>query len=434
MKENSTRPVQVLSLSASGGGVASSREKFLRAQLEPILDERHTVSSLVTSLDEVYMNLMSFGVYEKVAFGLDASPPSIFSTPSKLDLDATLHLTQAKRFLAKTGTDVGNGEGNGYANFTYKNMFGGAEKLSFDATIGTSSRSSYILNFTSPINNSAKWRGELVGYITDRNIGWASHEQIVRGITAKIASSRQELGYEALWRTLSCTGYDYSSASVRGQAGTNIKSSIYHSWAYDTRDNHLTPSNGVFFKTGQEISGLGGLGTPFIKGTFESQYAFSFFRDNIFTVNVSSRGGLLWMSHNQKSHLMDRFYLGGGNDVRGFKLSGIGPRDEDDYIGGDAYFASGISLYSKLPRLSSENPLRFHSFINGGSVLPIDQASPIKPTIQNLIYGQSISAGFGLLYTHPVARFELNFTLPLIAREKEGIRKGLQFGVGLSFL
>jgi outer membrane protein insertion porin family len=431
LKENSTKPVRVLSISTSGGGVASSRETFLRDQLSPILDnDKLTVSSLVKSIDEVYMNLMSFGVYEKVKFGLDAAPPSIFSTPNKLDLDATLHITKAKRFLARTGTDVGNGEGNGYANFTYKNIFGGAEKLSFDATIGTSSRSSYILNFTSPINNSPRWRGELIGYVTDRNIPWASHEQIVRGLTAKVASARQELGYEAVWRTISCTG-DYSSATVRNHAGMDIKSSIYHSWAYDTRDSHLTPSRGFYFKTIQEIAGLGGHGTPFIKGSYESQYAFSFFRD-ILTLSAGTRGGLLWMVGNESSHLMDRFYLGGGNDVRGFRLSGIGPKDDDDYVGGDIYFASGISLLSKLPRLSPQNPLRLHTFVNGGTVLPVDQTKPLP--FKDLLYGQSISAGFGLLYTHPIARFELNFTLPLVAREREGLRKGLQFGVGLSFL
>ena len=46
----------------------------------------------------------------------------------------------------------------------------------------------------------------------------------------------------------------------------------------------------------------------------------------------------------------------------------------------------------------------------------------------------SISAGIGLVYAHPVARFELNFSLPLVIRQGEQGRKGLQFGIGINFL
>jgi outer membrane protein insertion porin family len=38
------------------------------------------------------------------------------------------------------------------------------------------------------------------------------------------------------------------------------------------------------------------------------------------------------------------------------------------------------------------------------------------------------------VYAHPVARFELNFALPVVKRAEEKGRKGLQFGVGISFL
>ena len=46
----------------------------------------------------------------------------------------------------------------------------------------------------------------------------------------------------------------------------------------------------------------------------------------------------------------------------------------------------------------------------------------------------SIAAGVGLVYAHPVARFELNFSLPLVVRRGEDARKGVSFGVGISML
>lgn len=421
-----------------GGGVANTRRSFLDAQLDPILGSEHTLASLLNAIDEVYSNLASLGIYDKVAFGLDAPRPIIFSSRSCIDLDATMHLTSAKRFLARTGTDIGNGEGGGYANFSIKNMFGGAEYLSMDATLGTRTRSSYVGQFSTPINNSARWRAELSAYSVDRAISWASHEQVIRGLAAKIkstpsfsSSTSQELGYEFIWRTLSATA-DYTSATVRDQLGTSIKSSVYHTIAHDTRDNHLAPTKGFYLKATQEIAGLGGHGTPYIKSSFESQAATGTANKRV-SASVGARGGLLWMSQNQLSCLADRFFLGGPNDVRGFYLNSLGPRDGSDYVGGDSYFAWGVNVLTKLPKLDEQNPLRAQWFLNGGSVLPLDHQN-VGNTIKQLVKYPSVATGLGLVYIHPAARFELNFTLPLIARQTDGIRKGIQFGVGISFL
>jgi outer membrane protein insertion porin family len=46
----------------------------------------------------------------------------------------------------------------------------------------------------------------------------------------------------------------------------------------------------------------------------------------------------------------------------------------------------------------------------------------------------SAAAGLGLVYAHPIARFEINFSLPLVVRAREDSRKGLSFGVGIEFL
>jgi outer membrane protein insertion porin family len=56
-------------------------------------------------------------------------------------------------------------------------------------------------------------------------------------------------------------------------------------------------------------------------------------------------------------------------------------------------------------------------------------------TISDLQNGlPSISAGVGIVYALPVARFELNFSLPLVLRKGEEGRKGLQLGIGINFL
>lgn len=441
----------------------------MKDQLDPVLQSSgKDLKSVVQALDNVHKGLSSFGIYDRVAFGLDVAPPSIFSSAyssplgGDVDLKATLHLKSAKRFIAKTGTDLGNGEGNGYANFMIKSLFGGAEMLSFDATIGTRTRSSYLLNFSAPLNNSSRFRGEALAYVSSRKIPWASHEQVIHGLSAKIKASEFEAGYEAVLRTV-CAVAPNASDSIRAMAGDSIKTSVFWSFSRDTRNNPLLASRGFYLKLGQEMAGLLGPekgDLPFVKGTLEAQIAhgFSFpgaerpaidtsspVREYIatqrqhldaiedVTFHYTMKTGILW-AHGRKSHVMDRFFLGGPNDVRSFSLNSLGPRDEQDFVGGEIYFAHGLSMFTRIPKLvAPTTPLRLLFFLNGGSLLHLDQ-DDVKGTVKEMLTVPSVSAGCGLVYRHPAARFELNLTMPLVARELEGTRKGLQFGVGLSFL
>jgi len=136
----------------------------------------------------------------------------------------------------------------------------------------------------------------------------------------------------------------------------------------------------------------------------------------------------------EKSRINDRFFLGGPTDIRGFNIGGLGPRDGNDSVGGDVYAAFSSNLLFPLPRTGADSPLRFQVFANGGRLLALKEKG-VYSTIAGLADGlPSLAAGVGVVYAHPVARFELNFSLPLVVRVGEDKRKGLQFGVGISFL
>jgi outer membrane protein insertion porin family len=144
-------------------------------------------------------------------------------------------------------------------------------------------------------------------------------------------------------------------------------------------------------------------------------------------------------SESKPSRINDRFQLGGPTDIRGFKISGLGPRDGPDALGGDVYYAASANLLMPLPRAGKDTPLRLQLFANAGRLLALNDGK----NTQRSVYGTvaelgdglpSLAAGVGLVYAHPVARFELNFTLPFITRKGEEGRKGLQFGVGINFM
>ena len=368
------------------------------------------------------------------------------------------------RVQLKTGVESGNAEGSTFANVLLRNLFGGAESVSANAAFGTRTKSSYGAAFETPILSDALKRWELGGVQSSTQKDWASHEESVRGGWTKFKwatanGNVHDISYNGYWRQITNLAAN-ASRTIRDEAGDSVKSSISHTWTSDSRDNQSLPSRGFYVKTLSELAGWGPLkgDVAFWKSQVESQAAVPIPIPGIkgtsgVSLTMGLRAGLLYPlalgfgTNPEMSHVNDRFQLGGPTDVRGFRLSGLGPRDGGDAVGGDVFAAGSVNLLCPLPRLGAESPLRFQTFINGGRLLGLprsnkDQAMTSEvvkkgmySTVAELGNGlPSMSAGVGLVYAHPIARFELNFTLPLAVRKGEEGRKGLQLGVGINFL
>ena len=308
-------------------------------------------------------------------------------------------------------------------------------------------------------------RLELGGVASSTQNSWASHTEVLKSGWAKLrwlsgTANRHEIGYNGSWRQITDLASS-ASPTVRVDAGDSVKSSISHSWVADYRDNHLLPSYGVYAKTTNEIAGYGPLrgDVSFWKTQMETQGVIPIpvpgVKNSGTTFTTGLRAGLLYPlgsspgSKPRDSRLNDRFLLGGPTDVRGFRIAGLGPRDGADAVGGDLYAAGSANLLFPLPGVGPSRPLRAQLFVNGGRLLALQGPRTgdvekrsggsveerVSSTIRELGNGlPSTAAGFGLVYAHPIARFELNFSLPLVLRKGEDARKGLQFGIGINFM
>ena len=379
-------------------------------------------------------------------------------------IDVLLAVREKSRVLLKTGTDLGNAEGSAYGNLLWRNVFGGAETLNLNASLGTRTRSAYQAAFETPILCNPDFRFEVGGIASSTHKSWASHEEVVKGAWSKLrwlseSGHRHELGYNGFWRQITGLG-ENASPTVRADAGDSVKSSVFHSWVNDQRDNPMLPSRGYYAKFFNELAGLGPLkgDVSFWKSEIETQGAIpipipGIKGDSGISLTTGFRAGLLYPlglgSHSQpqNSRINDRFLLGGPTDVRGFRLCGLGPREGTDSLGGDVYAAGSANLLFPLPRVGAEKPFRMQAFLNGGRLLSLQTSQKCAPsshaevhnamisTLSELQNGlPSVAAGLGIVYAHPVARFELNFSLPLILRKGEEGRKGLQLGIGINFL
>ena len=409
---------------------------------------------MLTYIAEVFQDPISLYIDRP-----DKSDPS--STPT--DIDIYLSVKEKSRLLLKTGTNAGNGEGDAFANVLLRNVFGGAESLNVNASLGTRTRSAYQASFESPILSNPDLRWEIGGLASSTQKIWSSHEEVLRGGYTKLrwlaqGGGRHELGYNGVWRQI--TGLaSGASPTVRNDAGDSAKSSISHTWIKDRRDNPMLPTRGYFNKTTLELAGWGPLqgDVAFGKAEVEGQGATPIPIPGIkgesgVSLTTGLRAGLLYPlplgleSESKPSRINDRFSLGGPTDVRGFRLSGLGPHDGSDAVGGDVYAAGSANILLPIPRVSIDKPFRFQAFVNGGRLLALKkpekdgtESQKIRQTLSSTIAEMgnglpSMAAGFGLVYAHPVARFELNFSLPLVLRKGEDGRKGLQFGIGINML
>lgn len=369
--------------------------------------------------------------------------------------------------MLKTGTDFGNTEGSAYGNLLWRNIFGGAESLSINTSVGTRTRSAHSAAFSMPWGSNPDIRLTAEGLASATQKPWASHEEVLKGGSLKLGwlSSQGDvhsLAYSGVWRQL--TGLSSTaSPTVRTDAGDSVKSSITHTYTRDRRDNPMLPQSGYLIRTINELAGWGPLGgdVSFSKGEVELSGALPIGTGSGVSVGGGFRMGMLYPlplgfsfgGNAMPSRINDRFQLGGPTDVRGFKMGGLGPHDGADAVGGDIFAAAGVNMLLPMPKAGPSSPLRLQLFANSGRLValkgdtnlkeatateglsPSATARCMSDALGDLATGfPSTSVGFGLVYAHPVARFELNFSLPMIMRRGEEARKGLQVGVGINFL
>ncbi|KAI0408521.1 outer membrane protein, OMP85 family [Xylaria palmicola] len=473
LSQNQTLPVTLSSIQIHGA--KNTRRSFLDPLFQPLVEDsrnaNYTLGDLLNEVGGAVAKLQKFDIVHPDIDVHISQPPHLDPSTSPTDLDVSLKVREKSRLMLKTGTDLGNTEGSAYGTMLLRNVFGGAEFLSVNASAGTRTRSAYSAEFSTPVNSNPNLRLSIDGLASSTHKPWASHEELLRGgglrlNWAKENGDRLQLGYSGTWRQL--TGLAVTaSPTVRGDAGDSVKSAIAYMFQRERRDNPMLPQSGYMMKTTTELAGWGLLGgdVGFSKSEMEVAGAVPISLPGSrgpsgISIGCGLRAGLLYplplsfgLGGASPSRLNDRFTLGGPTDVRGFSLGGLGPRDGADALGGDVFAAGSVNMLIPLPKVGPDSPFRIQLFANGGRSVALrnkttsdDTTSGQRMTAGSVFSGilsatkeagtglPSIAAGVGLVYAHPVARLELNFSLPLVTRLGEESRKGLQVGVGISFL
>ncbi|KAI0353404.1 hypothetical protein OH77DRAFT_628273 [Trametes cingulata] len=433
VNNNLSTPLHIASVRVRGA--TRTRDSFLGSIIEPVLqapDEKGaTLESVLRKTKQIKGLLEETDIFNQVEAVIDRSRDPL-AHPEDVDV---VFLTREKgRLYLNTSTQVGNNEGGASATARVRNAFGGAETFEANVAFATKTRMSFNASLSAPLTANLKTRGEVSVFGMERdNSSFASSSEGVRGLRAVLRNGTldhgaHEVGYEAVLRHISNLTPS-ASISMREAAGQSVKSSVYHSWTRDTRDDRLLGTRGSYTKLFQEFAGLGG-DASFYKTEAHGQFARSLFPG--LTVSFAARTGLLW-NLGSKSYFSDRFQLGGPVSVRMFRMNGMGPHDGVDSLGGSLYWSTGVSLISNIPR-KPHWPVKTHLFVNAGRLDNVDKSRPLMDSVLASISKPSISAGVGLVYKLDPVRVEVNFGVPLVASKSDGVRKGFQVGIGVDFL
>ncbi|CAG8493970.1 15219_t:CDS:10 [Acaulospora morrowiae] len=410
-------------------GAKRTRKSLFESVSYPALQAR-TLGSIIEEVGKATDKFHRLDIFQHLDVLLDTSSDPLARRGA---MDVILSVEEKSRFWIKTGTEIGNDAGSANISLNIRNVFGGAETLETYMSAGTQTSHVFEFCLAKPINGNPDSKIDITAFsLTRNNQTYSSHDEILRGVALRWrVLSRlgfHELSYGTTWRQI-CNIDQDASLSIRDSAGHSLKSSITHNWVRDRRDDIMLPSRGYYMRLFQEVAGLGG-DIFFLKNEAEGQINFPLGKG--FIISASLRNGLLYPMKIGQSKISDRFFLGGAQSVRGFKLNGIGPREKRDSLGGDLYLAGGLSLFTPLPKLKNY-PIKGHLFLNGGSLIQVNQSRRLVDNIQNLARTPSVSTGIGIVYRSSILRFEVNFCLPLITTTTDKWKKGLQLGLGFNF-
>jgi outer membrane protein insertion porin family len=277
----------------------------------------------------------------------------------------------------------------------------------------------------------------------DRDLtSYASLIEGVRGMRAALqlqpgggCLGSHDIGFDITHRNLSRL-LPSASLSMRRHAGHSIKSALSHLYTHDSRDDPFFATTGHFYKLYQELAGFGGDAQHY-KVETETQFSRCFFNGWAFSLN--GQAGLLRSLDTRAPLFCDRFQLGGPTSIRMFRFNSLGPKDAMDSLGGDMYYSFKASLFAPIPT-RPDWPLKLHTFLNAGQLIQLDPKQSLTDSVNRKLMGSELlakpssSVGFGLMYRQGNLRAEVNFGVPLSMRVNDGAQKGIQLGIGVSFM
>lgn len=310
-----------------------------------------------------------------------------------------------------------------------RNFLGRGQDVQFNFTVSQKSQN-IDLRYTEP-------------YLFDRNLiaGWDLF-RVKRDFTdesgyqERRTGGRLRAGYEIVddvtqvWRYTIQTNTianlnDNASQFIQQEKGTTSTSAIGQTLTFDKRDDRQDPTSGYFVSLDNDFAGLGG-SEKFAKSKVTAGTYYPIAPD--WVLSAIGEVGYVHGLFGKDVRLANRFFLGGDN-LRGFKPGGVGPRDDTvgDSLGANKYYAGTLEVSFPLG-LPREFGIRGRAFTDFGSAWDVDLSGPGLLDVNTI----RVSAGVGISWKSPFGPVRIDVGVP-IKKESFDDKQLIRFSFGTRF-
>lgn len=215
-----------------------------------------------------------------------------------------------------------------------------------------------------------------------------------------------------------------ASRIIRESEGRRITSLIGQDLLYDRRDNRVDPTDGYFMRFSTDLAGFGGDGR-FARPSVGGGWFYPIAAD--YVISVLGQAGMVY-GLGEDVAIQDRYFIG-GSSLRGFRGSGIGPRDitTGDALGGNKYYTATTEMSFPLG-LPKDIPVLGRLFVEAGSLWGIDASGPEIRDEGSL----RASAGIGFSISSPVGPIRIDLARAFL-KEQYDKTELLRFSFGTRF-
>ncbi len=214
-----------------------------------------------------------------------------------------------------------------------------------------------------------------------------------------------------------------SSQGLKDEVGKNTTSSLALTLTHDERDNVYNPTKGVMISgTGEVAGGFFGGDKDFTKLYGVASTNHKNFGENVLELKI--RAGIAdAFGDATKVPIYERYFLGGGGTIRGYRERRLGPRDpgNNDPVGGEAYWTGNVEeTFPIYPNL-----IKGAVFFDAGS---------LYEAIEDFGSGRVFTGvGAGLRIKTPIGPIKLDMGYPLDSVEGEKQKVRFYFSISQGF-
>ena len=212
-----------------------------------------------------------------------------------------------------------------------------------------------------------------------------------------------------------------ASASLKKQEGSYFENKFSYTLDYDLRNQKFRTTDGIRSIFNQSV--------PLISDDYALSNSYEFKKwhelENSMVVDINFYGKAINSLTDEDVRVSNRLGLSSSR-MRGFESGKIGPRDGNDYVGGN--YAAAINLSTTLPMLleSFEN-IDMKYFIDAGNVWGVDYSDTVDES-------NSIRSSTGLTVNWFTPIGPMNFAfIQNISKASTDKTESFQFNIGTSF-